>query len=103
MPAAAHAQPVAMLTSRAASLRLSAMKTAQMTVGPSVRGLSTAVGASSGAEVVVVGSNIIDMTAYTPRLPARGETILGTEFQTGFGGKVGVGFHRDPCEGEVRQ
>lgn len=37
--------------------------------------------------VVVVGSCMIDMIAYTPRLPKLGETIHGTAFKQGFGGK----------------
>lgn len=38
-------------------------------------------------EVVVVGSLNTDLVAYTPTLPGRGETLLGTSFETGFGGK----------------
>lgn len=52
------------------------------------RSISTASAPCSGAQVVVVGSNIMDLTAYTPRLPAVGETVLGHHFQSGFGGKV---------------
>lgn len=29
----------------------------------------------------------MDLIAYTPRLPAPGETLMGTRFQTGYGGK----------------
>jgi len=39
------------------------------------------------ASVVVVGSCNIDLVAYTPRIPAAGETILGDRFAMGFGGK----------------
>lgn len=38
-------------------------------------------------EVVVVGSSNMDLVAYVPRLPARGETIHGDTFESGFGGK----------------
>lgn len=37
--------------------------------------------------VAVVGSLNIDLIAYTPRVPEGGETIIGTDFQMGFGGK----------------
>jgi ribokinase len=37
--------------------------------------------------VVVVGSANMDLVAVTPRLPAPGETVLGTEFVSGPGGK----------------
>jgi ribokinase len=37
--------------------------------------------------VVVLGSSNTDMTVRLPRLPVRGETILGGEFLTGPGGK----------------
>ena len=44
--------------------------------------------ASSQSEgIVVVGASVMDMIAYVPRLPALGETLLGTDFQLGFGGK----------------
>lgn len=39
------------------------------------------------ARVVVVGACNIDLVSYVPRLPAPGETLHGTRFQTGFGGK----------------
>lgn len=39
------------------------------------------------ASVVVVGSLNIDLVARAPRLPMRGETILGGDFHTYFGGK----------------
>jgi ribokinase len=35
----------------------------------------------------VVGAALIDLISYVPRLPARGETLHGTDFQMGFGGK----------------
>jgi ribokinase len=38
-------------------------------------------------EIVVVGSSNMDLIAYAPRLPAPGETLMGTRFQTGYGGK----------------
>ncbi|XP_026685447.1 ribokinase-like, partial [Diaphorina citri] len=37
--------------------------------------------------LVVVGSCMIDLVSYVPRLPRPGETIHGTKFQQGFGGK----------------
>ncbi len=37
--------------------------------------------------IVVVGSTMIDLIAYTPRIPAAGETLVGERFQMGFGGK----------------
>ncbi|KAL1450930.1 hypothetical protein WDU94_003241 [Cyamophila willieti] len=37
--------------------------------------------------IVVVGSCMIDLVSYVPRLPMPGETIHGTKFQQGFGGK----------------
>lgn len=39
------------------------------------------------AKVVVVGSTNTDMTVRVPRIPARGETILGHDFRTTAGGK----------------
>lgn len=38
-------------------------------------------------KVVVVGSTNTDMTVRVPRLPARGETVLGRDFQITAGGK----------------
>ena len=38
-------------------------------------------------KVVVVGSINVDMTFYTPRFPADGETVFGTKQKTGTGGK----------------
>ncbi len=39
------------------------------------------------AKIVVVGSFNMDLTSYMPRLPRPGETLHGTSFQTGPGGK----------------
>lgn len=39
------------------------------------------------SKIVVVGSSMIDFTAYSPRLPKSGETIMGSKFEQGFGGK----------------
>ncbi|XP_039270600.2 ribokinase-like [Styela clava] len=38
-------------------------------------------------DVVVVGSCNIDQIAYAPRLPSVGETVHGTKYEVGFGGK----------------
>lgn len=38
-------------------------------------------------KVVVVGSSNTDMTVRVPRIPAPGETVLGSRFQTSAGGK----------------
>ncbi len=37
--------------------------------------------------IAVVGSTMIDLIAYTARVPQAGETIQGDDFQLGFGGK----------------
>lgn len=37
--------------------------------------------------IVMVGSSNTDLIAYTPRIPAPAETIHGSRFETGFGGK----------------
>jgi ribokinase len=37
--------------------------------------------------IAVVGSTMIDLVAYTTRIPAAGETLVGQRFQMGFGGK----------------
>ncbi|VDP11886.1 unnamed protein product [Soboliphyme baturini] len=42
---------------------------------------------SSKFDVVVVGSVVQDLTSYAERFPAPGESIRGTEFLLGFGGK----------------
>lgn len=37
--------------------------------------------------VVVVGSTMIDMIAYSKKIPSAGETVIGDSFALGFGGK----------------
>lgn len=37
--------------------------------------------------IAVIGSNNVDLVATVPRMPAPGETLAGTGFSTGFGGK----------------
>jgi ribokinase len=37
--------------------------------------------------ILVVGSTMIDLVAYADRLPGDGETVVGTSYETGFGGK----------------
>jgi len=37
--------------------------------------------------IAVVGSTMIDLIAYAPRMPSAGETIVGDDFRMGFGGK----------------
>jgi ribokinase len=37
--------------------------------------------------ICIVGASNIDLVSYVPRLPAPGETLHGTEFRMGFGGK----------------
>jgi len=37
--------------------------------------------------VGVVGSTMVDMVAYSPRIPVIGETIFGTKFEQNYGGK----------------
>jgi len=39
------------------------------------------------AKVIVVGSANMDMVAFAPKLPAPGETVLGTRFEMACGGK----------------
>jgi ribokinase len=39
------------------------------------------------ARIVVVGSANVDLTTFTDRMPLPGETIFGTRFDLGFGGK----------------
>lgn len=41
----------------------------------------------SEARILVVGSTMIDLIAYADVLPAAGETVVGTSFRMGFGGK----------------
>jgi len=38
-------------------------------------------------KICVVGASNIDLIVYAPRLPKLGETVTGSRFQTGFGGK----------------
>ncbi len=38
-------------------------------------------------KICVVGASNMDLISYAPRLPKLGETLTGTRFQTGFGGK----------------
>lgn len=38
-------------------------------------------------EIVVVGSTMIDMIAYSQKVPSAGETVIGDSFSLGFGGK----------------
>jgi ribokinase len=37
--------------------------------------------------ILVVGSANIDLVAFVPRVPVRGETLIGDRFESGFGGK----------------
>lgn len=41
----------------------------------------------AGPRIVVVGSTMIDLIAYADRLPGDGETVVGSSYETGFGGK----------------
>jgi len=41
----------------------------------------------SQPRIAVVGSTMIDLIAYPPRIPQPGETIQGDDFRLGFGGK----------------
>nr|MBC8452750.1 ribokinase [Spirochaetota bacterium] len=38
-------------------------------------------------KICVVGACNIDLISYVPRLPVMGETLHGTQFRMGFGGK----------------
>jgi ribokinase len=40
-----------------------------------------------GGRIVVVGAANVDLISYVPRLPSAGETLHGTSFQMGHGGK----------------
>ena len=42
---------------------------------------------NSKSTVTIIGSLNIDFITRTPRLPAAGETLAATSFDTGFGGK----------------
>ena len=37
--------------------------------------------------IMIVGSTMMDLVAYAERLPGAGETVVGSSFQVGFGGK----------------
>ncbi|GIF69234.1 ribokinase [Asanoa ishikariensis] len=39
------------------------------------------------ARIVVIGSTMMDMISYMPRIPDTGETLIGDRFALGFGGK----------------
>lgn len=39
------------------------------------------------SQIVVVGACMIDLISYVPRFPQMGETLHGTEFRMGYGGK----------------
>jgi len=39
------------------------------------------------ARIVVIGSTMMDMISYMPRIPDAGETLIGDNFALGFGGK----------------
>lgn len=41
----------------------------------------------NSVRIIVVGSNNIDLTTYLGRTPGKGETVIGRNFQQGFGGK----------------
>ena len=43
--------------------------------------------AARPGQIVVVGSTMIDLVAYTSRIPGPGETLVGDRFAMGFGGK----------------
>ena len=43
--------------------------------------------AARAADIVVVGAAVTDQIAYVPRLPSPGETLLGSAYVAGFGGK----------------
>jgi ribokinase len=42
---------------------------------------------ANNGSVVVVGASMLDLISYVPRLPEPGETLHGTAFQMGYGGK----------------
>lgn len=41
----------------------------------------------SAGSIVVVGASMLDLISYVPRLPTPGETLHGSSFQMGYGGK----------------
>ncbi|MCY4102723.1 MAG: ribokinase [bacterium] len=42
---------------------------------------------AAAPRIMIVGSTMMDLMAYTDRVPEAGETVLGSSFQVGFGGK----------------
>ncbi len=42
---------------------------------------------AAAPRIMIVGSTMMDLVAYADRLPEAGETVVGSSFQTGFGGK----------------
>jgi ribokinase len=44
--------------------------------------------AASSKRVIFAGGIFRDLVAYSERFPKEGETIFGTAFKTGFGGKT---------------
>ena len=47
----------------------------------------TAAEGGGAPRIIIVGSTMMDLVAYADRLPEAGETVVGSSFQTGFGGK----------------
>jgi ribokinase len=41
----------------------------------------------SGSRIFVIGNANVDLTSYVPHFPESGETVLGTDFTIGMGGK----------------
>ena len=39
------------------------------------------------ARITIIGSNMVDLITYMERMPRKGETIFGKDFEMGFGGK----------------
>ena len=54
---------------------------------PSLHGSHFSTKAQVKHDVVVIGASVMDLVAYAPHFPAKGETVLGSDFQSGFGGK----------------
>ena len=44
-------------------------------------------GSDGAPRIVIVGSTMVDLVAFAERLPEPGETVIGTRFLDGFGGK----------------
>lgn len=44
-------------------------------------------GGAGAPRIMIVGSAMMDLVAYAERLPGAGETVVGSSFQVGFGGK----------------